>query len=402
MGKIPKSLKYIWKQLVLILLAFLSFSYAMFQGGFVSWFLFYSFLPFAIYGLLLSFYRFNHLQIKREFERKELQAGDKVVVTMKIERKSFFPLFYMVVEDEISSIYWQIDNPKTICFPFFRRKFEFTYELNHIPRGEHIFHGVHVKIGDLLGLIEKEKKFLTLEDKVIVYPTYEEIVYVPMVNNYEERLSVYHNRLQKDTTMVVGIRQYQPGDRLSWINWKATAKKNEMMTKEFEQGKSYDCLIIMDCVNDPRFETMVSFVASLARAIHRKGIPTGFFALSKERILLPIRYGEDQERKLFFHLAKVQDNSPMSLEQVIDTEEFLHTPSSTLFIVTGQLSMGLIEKGTLLSTRNRLLTIFLVKRKKEMLSEEENRLKTKALSRGMNVIVVREGSFQEAFSGVRQ
>ncbi|MEH7748493.1 DUF58 domain-containing protein, partial [Neobacillus drentensis] len=26
--------------------------------------------------------------------------------------------------------------------------------------------------------------------------------------------------------MATGVRDYQPGDRFSWINWKASAKRN--------------------------------------------------------------------------------------------------------------------------------------------------------------------------------
>ena len=37
--------------------------------------------------------------------------------------------------------------------------------------------------------------------------------------------------------VISGVREYQSGDQLSWINWKATAKTNKMMTNEFEEPK---------------------------------------------------------------------------------------------------------------------------------------------------------------------
>lgn len=402
MRKIPNWLKNIWKQLVLIALLAMAFSYAMFQGGFVSWFLFYSFIPFAVYGILLSFYRLKKIKINRYFETKKLQAGDKLIVTMKIERTSIFPLFYLVIEDEISSEYWPIENQKTILFPWFRRKLEFNYELENIPRGEHIFHRVNVKIGDLIGLIEKQQTFTTEQDKIIVLPAYEEMTYQPIWNFSEHGRTASQDRWQKDTTMAVGLRQYQPGDRFSWINWKATAKKNEIMTKEFEQGKSHNIFIIMDCMREPRFEIIVSFAASIFRAVHRKGVNVGFLAVSKERIFLPIRHGEAHEHQLFYHLAKVQDNSSIDLERVLDTEDFYSLQHSAILLITSQLTRKLIEKASFLAINKNGLVIFLIKNEMENLSEEEYRLKRQAAARGVKVIAVYKGRFQEAFTEVER
>ena len=60
MKKLWNPFKKVWKFVILLFLIILTFSYAMFQGGFVSWFLFYSFLPFC--PLL---YRFIVLFIER-------------------------------------------------------------------------------------------------------------------------------------------------------------------------------------------------------------------------------------------------------------------------------------------------------------------------------------------------
>ncbi|UTW70466.1 DUF58 domain-containing protein [Anaerobacillus sp. HL2] len=38
-----------------------------------------------------------------------------------------------------------------------------------------------------------------------------------------------------DITSVAGSREYVPGDRLTSIDWKVTARVNKLMTKEFEK-----------------------------------------------------------------------------------------------------------------------------------------------------------------------
>jgi len=78
----------------LFLLLVLTYSFAMFQGGFVSWFLFFSFLPFAIYSIALLIYPLNDFQIKRVFSPLQLTAGDQVTVKISLNRKFPFPLLF--------------------------------------------------------------------------------------------------------------------------------------------------------------------------------------------------------------------------------------------------------------------------------------------------------------------
>src|SRR5699024_7686731 len=59
----------------IVMLLGILFSYAMFQGGFTSWFLFYSFLPILLYPLGLAVYPIRKWDVTRE-------------VTPQVDRKS--------------------------------------------------------------------------------------------------------------------------------------------------------------------------------------------------------------------------------------------------------------------------------------------------------------------------
>lgn len=374
----------------------------MFQGGFVSWFLFYSFLPFSIYGLALSFYKIKGIVLEREFTKQEFNAGEKLKVKIKIKRNSSFPLFYMVIEDYLGdelSFSLQNNPTKTFVYPHFRKYIEFEYVINDLPRGEHHFKGIEIKVGDPLGLIEKEIHFLTEEDKIIVYPSYEDMIYRTMDNHYDQGMTASKERVQRDTTMAIGLREYQPGDRFSWINWKATAKRNEVMTKEFEQKKSHDVFIMMDCSPEPRFEAIVSFTASIIQAILRKGAQVGLLSSGEERATFPVRSGEAHQQQLFHHLARVKDNSKVSLDLVLEGESFSTWQNSNLILVTSQLTKRLIEKAGYYSSRKGIITIFLIKDEKESANEQELVLKAEASARGVQVILVHKGYFSQAFTG---
>src|SRR5699024_1483136 len=91
------------KRFWLLFLMMVLFSYAMFQGGFVSWFLVYSFFPFCIYTFILSFYSAKNWDVKASFSKEKVQAGDKVEVNLQFRRRSRFPIAFLALEQNVSS-----------------------------------------------------------------------------------------------------------------------------------------------------------------------------------------------------------------------------------------------------------------------------------------------------------
>ncbi|MBT2758109.1 DUF58 domain-containing protein [Mesobacillus foraminis] len=402
MKKYLQKLKEFWKLLTLFILILITFSYAMFQGGFVSWFLFYSFLPFALYGLGLSLYPLADYSGERKLPQYEFSAGEAVKAELQLKRRLRFPLFYVILEESMEkSLSGVLKNSeaKTILFPGFKTKLSYIYSIGSLPRGEHHIKGIRLKTGDPLGLIEKEK-MLPAQDKILVYPPYEELIYRPAENQFDQGMTATNERLSRDTSMSVGVREYQPGDRFSWINWKATAKRNDFMTKEFEQRQSHDVMVAMDCAPEECFEAVVSFTASITRAILRKGAQAGLLTVSRERVLFPTRGGEAQQKQLFYHLAKITASSPVPFDQVLEGETFMGRQHQAMMLVTSRLTQSLLDKAAYYSRRNGSMSIFLIKGKKDRPTQREIALKASAVSRGIRVTIVQDGRFAEAFSEV--
>lgn len=67
----------------------------------------------------------------------------------------------------------------------------------------------------------------------------------------------------QSTTLVTGIREYQPGDRLGSIDWKATARKATLISKEFGHYHERSIIIIADVMGPLYFEERMSFLASM-------------------------------------------------------------------------------------------------------------------------------------------
>ena len=114
------------KKIVYILLLVVSFVFAMFQGGFVSWFLFYSFLPIAIYTFFLQIHSMKNVEVRRNFKRDEYSYGDMIEVEITVIRKSAFPLVYLIVEDQVPELFLsQFNlNHKLLFFPLWKKEFK--------------------------------------------------------------------------------------------------------------------------------------------------------------------------------------------------------------------------------------------------------------------------------------
>jgi uncharacterized protein (DUF58 family) len=342
----------------------------------------------------------NKLEITRHVPQSNYNAGEALKVSVNVKRKSFFPLFYLFIEDQIDdTLTHKKEKAKALVLPGFRKEFSYEYVIDELPRGEHIFHGFTVKTGDILGLVEKEK-VQTNESKIIVYPAYTDLLYRPFETHFDQGMTASRERVQRDTTLAIGVRDYQPGDRFSWINWKASAKRNEIMTKEFEQRQSHDVFVAMDCAPDQHFEAVVSFTASLLRAVLKKGAQIGLLTISRERATFPIRGGENQLHQLFYHLAKIEAKCLSSFEKVLETEGMFVQQTVSFLLVSAQLTKPLIEKAGFLGQRKGKITLFLIKGEKESPTEDERSLIALANARNVRVVMVHEGQFAQAFSEV--
>lgn len=401
MNRFLKSLKVGWKVVSLLFLTLAAFSYAMFQGGFVSWFLFYSFLPFAIYSFLLMIYPIRSFRVTRRINQDQFSVGQRLIGTITVKRSFPFPLFYLLVEDELTDKLKgvkRLEEPKKLFFPWFKKTVSFRYELLEIPRGEHHFRTIRLRTGDLFGLIEKEVK-IEAQNYFLVYPSTVDLVYRSNQKQYEQGASSTLTKYWQDSTMAVGVREYQPGDKFAWIDWKATARRNSIMTKEFEQMQSHDVLIFLDRTDSSLFETTVSYAASLVQVIAKSGARVGFVSIGKQSRVFPLHSDDQHIRNLFYHLAIVDCDSQTSFASILE-ENRLNTEikQAASIVVTSNLNLDLTRKLEFLSGQQRMFILYLVKGKHENLSNEESVLVERLAQRQIQLHIVKSQNYKEVIN----
>ncbi|MFC0190521.1 DUF58 domain-containing protein [Fictibacillus aquaticus] len=358
----------------ILLLLGLAFSYAMFQGGFVSWFLFYSVLPFVLYSIMMAFYPADRLSARRTISKEMLMAGEELTVTISIKKKSNFPLFYMVIEDLIPDALQKVahtagnahqQQSRVLLFPLFKKEMTFTYKIEPAPRGVFELDAIALKTGDLFGFVHRKAVVKTL-DKVFVYPRYQEIERWEVGKMLQSGSKQAGRRSMTDYTSTVSVREYAPGDRMAWLHWKASARSNKLLTKVFEHQRNDDFCIVLDQSAKSYgrhtwlFERAVSFAASLSHYSISKGGAIGLENLEGGDGIA-ISSGVEQQWRILHALAKVEPEMKDTFDEVLK-RHFLSgsLEGKTAVIISSRLDEVMVRILEMAAVRNANILFFFI------------------------------------------
>ena len=385
---------------VLVVLASI-FLYAMFQGGIVSWTVFYMLAPFIVYSIALFFYPLSKLTAERIIRTPVVRNGGKLVVSVTVKRKFRFPLLYMVATEKIlnSNIAFLAGGKTKHFFVFgFHKTVNWEYEIEGMPRGEHILEGVEIELSDFFGWIRKTH-FIPIKNTVLVYPRITDIHYIPTDTQYDRGTTVSPFNIMKDTTMATGIRDYQSGDRVTWIHWKSFARTQTLMTKEFEDRRSQELILILDGRPSEVFEEQVEFAASILKeaSSHQAGI--GLAITGPKQFSFPLIQSEEHLQRAFLHLAKVKPSGDSSTVMASSYgSELQH--SNSIILITGSPDWSFIQSVVQNAKSARSITCFTVLKQDAGTQKklvEDVRI---AKSRGITVKTLTQKQFPEAFKEV--
>lgn len=401
--------------LLIGLLAIL-FSFAMFQGGFVSWFLLYSFIPIFLYYMGLFLYPLKRWKVRRELSRSVVSAGNTITVNIIIKRMIPFPIVYGVFEQMISDSLHKKDTRhekhdfsgdkslvdftrelKQLFFPWFRRTIRISFELPYLPRGEHELQALRVYTRDLFGFVKKEHSF-QLSDQFVVYPAERTAHITRQASKYEEGSTATHTVNLSNTNVATGVREYIPGDKFSWIDWKQTARQQEIMTKEFEEEKSVDMMAVLDGsyhadLNPVAFEGAVELTVALMEAFSKHNMHVGLLSLGEQVNQFSVQKATLNREHIMHHLARIQPvgNQQLSLQL---QEEMIKLDNQYIFIfITTILDDEVKRAIDQLQSRSERIVILYVHGKQSINQQEEANLHY-MLTQNIDVCVITEQQLQ--------
>lgn len=122
-----------------------------------------------------------------------------------------------------------------------------SYQLKPTQRGEYHFGNLNIYAASALKLVAKRFTFCN-NDMVPTYPSFKQLKKFELMNFNQNSLDYGIKKVRRlgHTMEFEQIKEYVLGDDLRTINWKATAKKNQLMVNQFQDEKSQSIYSVID------------------------------------------------------------------------------------------------------------------------------------------------------------
>jgi uncharacterized protein (DUF58 family) len=186
--------------------------------------------------------------------------------------------------------------------------YEVSYPFKPLSRGKHFFGQPVLLLHSLLGLAERKVEF-KIEDFFEVHPSIQQMRKHELMVFRQQKLSSGLKRIRMigNTNEFEQIKSYVQGDDIKRINWKATSRRNELMTNQFQEEKAQHvyCIIDKGRSMQNKFDGMtyldyaINSTLVLSNIALRKGDRAGLVTFSdKMGVIIPAEKKENQLRKI--------------------------------------------------------------------------------------------------------
>ncbi|GAA3621619.1 DUF58 domain-containing protein [Flavivirga jejuensis] len=194
--------------------------------------------------LLIVFIGKNKLEATRVLPDK-FSNGDKNQVKLNINNN--YPIsVYLEIIDEIPEQF-QVRDFKIKERIAARKSKSIQYNLKPIERGEYHFGDLNVYVSSVINLVAK--RFTSNHGAMVpTYPSFKQLKKFELLNINQNSLEFGLKKVRRlgHSMEFEQIKEYVLGDDLRTINWKATAKKNQLMVNQFQDEKSQPVYSIID------------------------------------------------------------------------------------------------------------------------------------------------------------
>lgn len=176
---------------------------------------------------------------------EKFSNGDQNPIKLSVENYYTFPIFIKII-DEIP-VQFQVRNFNIERKLDATSKTELQYKLRPTERGEYHFGKLNMYATSVFGLIAR--RFSFCDDAMVpTYPSFIQLRKYDLmaISNNLHQYGIKKIRRIGHTMEFEQIKEYVLGDDLRTINWKATAKSNQLMVNQFQDEKSQPVYSVID------------------------------------------------------------------------------------------------------------------------------------------------------------
>ncbi|MGC8861273.1 MAG: DUF58 domain-containing protein [Armatimonadota bacterium] len=191
---------------------------------------------------------------------------------------------------------------------------DLTYRVIPAGRGDYEFGDIYVRVDGPFGFVTRQIRF-PARSKVKVYPNLLDIRRYEIGARRERPLGPGHRRIRirGRGTDFESLRDYVPDDEFRSIDWKATARRGKLTTRQYQEERSQNVVIALDCgrvmgsvvpvrvgesgeaIDLTRLDHCINAAVMLGHVVARKGDRVALMAFAEDVLAyLPPKAGRSQ------------------------------------------------------------------------------------------------------------
>ena len=310
------------------------------------------------------------MKMVRKARATRAQVGHIFEEKIELDNPGRLPRLWLAVSDRSTLP----DSAGSRLFPLIEPRRGRTYlsRTRLLQRGVFPLGPTLLESGDPFGLFPVEEVYPASES-LLVYPMLADVHDFPNPAGILPGGEALRRRTPQVTPNAAGVREYAPGDSMNRIHWASTARRNRLMTKEFELDPQAEVWIFLDAVETGqaylpfswpkkskedlwkhKFEFTlppsteeygVSVAASIARYFLRMGRSVGFVSSGQTLTMIPPDRGGRQLGKILESLALLRAEGKLPIWGLIDIQAQHLARGSTIIMITHS-----VEKEVVLAT----------------------------------------------------
>lgn len=315
----------------------LLFAFAKIEGGFLPWFLLYFYTVFFLYELITVASGVRTVETSRRVSATRLSAGQSVTIEVTVFRTGVWPLPWLRITEQVPKGNILGATLSQSLLPLWTKEIKYDYRIPDLSRGIYRIASTDIETGDIFGLV-RHRRTDQRHDEILVYPKVVPVRGWTGLRPEEIGLRQPTRKRAEDSTNVLGVRGYVPGDRLSRIHWPATARKGSLQAKEFELHVTSEMMFLPDCSDVSfadrfrLFELEMTITASLIKYAYDMRRRFGAMIYSENLHTFAPGCNEALFLRCMEKLAEVQPNAKTPFPEAL-VRMGQETPSGCSFVV---------------------------------------------------------------------
>jgi len=267
------------------------------------------------YQLALRVAALDKLSVSRTFEGNRVE-GQELKVIINIENESMTSIGHMEIYDTPPQLFKLYIQPSYIVSLPARARLEVTYNVKPVV-GRHIFGCLRVILRDSLGLFYYEGRIECKEDIIKIKPKIVHEVKGVLSKTVSAPYGRARFRMKGIGMDFLDLRDYQPGDDVRHVHWKATARSGTLKVKEYELEAHLRVIFVLDStktmfhgvIGNTKLEYSVRAIAYTSNELLRRGDYVGLVVYNggsgKGNIMVPLRRSRSHINEVLEALSNV-------------------------------------------------------------------------------------------------